>query len=60
EMLSKIMTVKNERRQRWKESKEILKNQNVKTQSILLNKEKLEEIATESVDNLKKGKKISL
>jgi hypothetical protein len=59
-MLSKIMTVKNERRQRWKESKEILKNQNIKTQNILLNKEKLEEIATESVDDLKKGKKISL
>ena len=39
EMLSKIMAVKNERRKRWKESKETLKNQNLKTRNILLNKE---------------------
>jgi uncharacterized coiled-coil DUF342 family protein len=60
EMLSKIMSVKNERRQRWKEAKDILKNQNLKAKNILLNKDKLDEIADGSVDELKKGKKITL
>ena len=60
DMLSKIMAVKNERRNRWKESKEILKNQNIQAQKILLDTDKLEEIAAGSVDDLKKGKKISL
>ena len=60
EMLSKIMSVKKDRRKRWQESKEILRNQNIKAHKELFDKEKLAEAADESVDALKKGKKISL
>lgn len=60
EMLSKIMSVKKDRRKHWQESKEILRNQNIKAQKELFDKEKLAEAADESVDALKKGKKISL
>jgi len=60
EMLSKIMSVKKERRKRWQESKQLLRDQNIMAQKILLNKEKLDEIADDSVAALKKGKKISL
>ena len=60
EMLSKIMSVKKERRKHWQESKEILRNQNIKAQKELFDKEKLADAADESVDALKKGKKISL
>jgi uncharacterized coiled-coil DUF342 family protein len=60
EMLSKIMSVKKERRKQWQESKEILRSQNIKAQKVLLDKEKLDEKADESVNALKNGKKISL
>ena len=60
EMRSKVMEIKKERQRRWQESKEILKNQNVKAQQLVMNEEKLDQIADESVDALKKGKKISL
>ena len=60
EMLSKIMAVKKERQQRWKEAKDLLKTQNITTQKVLMDKNKLNEIAEGSVEELKKGKKISL
>ena len=60
EMRSKVMSIKKERKKRWTESKEILKQQNLKAQQLVLNKEKLDEVANASVDDLKKGKKISL
>lgn len=60
EMLSKIMSVKKEKRKHWQEAKEILQKQNIKAQKEVFNKEKLAEIAEESVSDLKKGKKISL
>ena len=60
EMLSKIMSVKNERIKRWRESKEILKNQNIKARKVLNDEKKLESIAEDSVSALKKGEKISL
>jgi phosphoserine phosphatase len=60
EMLSKIMSVKNDRRKRWKEAKDLLKNQNIKAKQELYDKNKLREIEDDSVESLKKGKKISL
>ncbi|MBU0497466.1 MAG: hypothetical protein KKC68_00905 [Candidatus Thermoplasmatota archaeon] len=60
EMLSKIMEVKHDRRRRWQEAKDLLKNQNIQAQKELFDKEKLNKIADDSVDNLKQGKKISL
>ena len=60
EMRSKVMEIKKERHRRWQESKEILQKQNVKAQKLVADKDKLNEIADQSVDDLKKGKKISL
>jgi len=60
EMLSRIMSVKKERRKHWQESKEILRSQNIKTQNELFDKQKLDKKADETVDALKNGKKISL
>ena len=60
EMLSKIMSVKKEKRKHWQEAKDILRKQNIKAQKELFDKEKLAEAAEESVSDLKKGKKISL
>ena len=54
------MSVKNDRRQRWKEAKDLLKNQNVKAKQELYDKNKLKKIEDDSVESLKKGKKISL
>jgi len=52
--------VKNERRKQWQESKQLLKNQNLKAQNELFDKEKIEKITEDSVAALKKGKKITL
>jgi len=60
EMRSKIISIKKERRRRWEESKRILEQQNIKAQQLVMDEKKLEEIADESIDALKKGKKISL
>jgi hypothetical protein len=54
------MSVKQEKRKRWQESKDLLRNQNIKAQKELFDKEKLDEIEQQTVDALKKGKKISL
>ena len=60
EMLSKIMSVKKDRKKRWQESKDLLKNQNVKAKKELFDKDKLKKIEEESVESLKQGKKIKL
>ncbi|MBS3778522.1 MAG: hypothetical protein KGY50_04445 [Candidatus Thermoplasmatota archaeon] len=60
EMRSKIMSVRNERRQRWKERKKIIKEQNIKARKSVADKDKLKKIADESLESLKKGEKISL
>ncbi len=60
EMKSKIISIKEERRNQWKQAKMAIKEQNIKARESVLNKEKLQEIADQSVDDLKKGKKISL
>ena len=59
-MKSKIISVKEERRNQWKQAKMAIKEQNIKAREAVLDKKKLQEIADESVDLLKKGKKISL
>jgi uncharacterized coiled-coil DUF342 family protein len=60
EMRSKIVSVKKERMQRFQENREILRNQNLKARKELLDNEKLEKVAEESVEALKGGKKITL
>ena len=60
EMRSKIISVKEERRDQWKQAKMAIKEQNIKAREAVLDKKKLQEIADQSVDELKKGKKITL
>jgi uncharacterized coiled-coil DUF342 family protein len=60
EMKSKILSVKQERRNQWKQAKMAIKEQNIKAREAVLNQDKLKEIADQSVNDLKKGKKISL
>ena len=60
DMRSKVMAIKKERRKRWQESKEILKQQNQQAKKLVLDEKKLDKIADQSVDQLKEGKKISL
>jgi len=60
EMRSKIISVKEERRDQWKQAKMAIKEQNIKAREAVMDKKKLQEIADQSVDELKKGKKITL
>jgi len=60
EMRSKIIAIKGERHKRWAEAKRAIKDQNVRARKAVMDKEKLSEIADESVDALKQGKKITL
>ena len=60
EMKSKIIGIKDERRKRWQEAKQAIKDQNIKARKAVMDKEQLEKIADKSVDALKKGEKISL
>jgi len=60
EMKSKIISIKGERHKRRVEAKQAIKNQNIMAKKALGDKKKLKEFADESVDALKKGKKISL
>ena len=60
EMRSKIIAIRGERKKRWDEAKRVIKEQNIKARKAVLDKDKLDEIADESVEDLKKGKKISL
>jgi len=60
EMRSKIMSVKDERRKRWREHKQIIKEQNIKARQAVMDKDELKKIADKSLESLKKGEKISL
>ena len=60
EMREKIVHVKGERRRRWQEAKKMIKEQNVKARKAVLDKDKLNEIADDTLESLKKGRKISL
>ena len=60
EMKSKIIGIKAERRKRWQDAKQAIKDQNIKARKAVMDKEKLDEIADKSVDVLKKGGKITL
>ena len=60
EMKSKIIGIKGERRKRWQEAKQAIKDQNIKARKAVMDEEKLDKIADKSVDALKKGEKISL
>ena len=60
EMKSKMMAIKGERRKRYEEDKRVIREQNLSARKAVLDEKKLDEIADESVDALKKGKKISL
>lgn len=60
EMKSKIIAIKGERRKRWNEAKQAIKDQNVKARKAVMDKKQLEKIADKSVDALKKGEKITL
>ena len=60
EMKGKIIAIKGKRRERWKEAKEAIKQQNIKARSAVMDKEKLKEHADKSVEALKKGEKIKL
>lgn len=60
EMKSMIISIKGERRKRWQEAKQAIKDQNVKARKAVSDEKKLDEIADKSVEALKKGQKISL
>ncbi|HDQ15723.1 MAG TPA: hypothetical protein ENN45_01540 [Bacteroidetes bacterium] len=60
EMKSKIIAIKGERRKRWKEAKDAIKEQNIKARKSVMDEKKLDEIREKSVDALKKGEKITL
>jgi len=60
ELKSRIIGIKGERRKRWQEAKQAIKDQNIKARKLVLDKDQLEKIADKSVDALKKGEKISL
>jgi len=60
EMKSKIIGIRGKRRQRFQDAKKAIKEQNIKARKETSDKKKLAEIADESVEALKKGKKINL
>jgi phosphoserine phosphatase len=60
EMREKIMQVRGERKRRWQEAKQMIKEQNIKARKSVMDKDKLNEIADDSLESLKKGRKISL
>lgn len=60
EMKSKIIAIKDERRKRRDEAKKAIQNQNIMARKAVMDKKTLEKIADNAVDELKKGKKITL
>lgn len=60
EMKSRVIGIKGERRKRFQEAKQAIKEQNIKARKAVLDEKKLDEIADKSVDVLKKGGKITL
>jgi len=59
-MKSRIIGIKGNRRKRWQEAKQAIKEQNIMARKSTSDKRKLDEIADKSVDALKKGEKIKL
>lgn len=60
EMKSRVVSIKSDRRKRWEEARKAIKDQNIMARKSTSDRGKLEEIADDSVDALKKGKKITL
>jgi uncharacterized coiled-coil DUF342 family protein len=60
EMKSRVIGIKGERRKRFQEAKQAIKEQNIKARKAVMDENKLDEIADKSVDLLKKGGKITL
>ena len=60
EMRGKIVEVRDEKRKRREEAKKIIREQNIKARDAVMNKDKLQKIADDTLDALKKGQKISL
>ena len=60
EMQDHIIQVRGDRRRRFEEAKKLIKDQNIKARKAVLDKDKLNEIADDSLSALKNGKKISL
>jgi phosphoserine phosphatase len=60
EMRSKIVEVRGDRRKRREEAKKIIQEQNIKAREAVMDKGKLQKIADDSLEALKKGQKISL
>ena len=60
EMREHIVQVRGERRRRFEEAKQIIKNQNIQARNAVMDKDKLQKIADDSLSALKNGKKISL
>ena len=60
EMRSKIISFRDERRKRWIEAKKVIEEQNLKARKAVLDEEKLQELAEEALNALKKGQKITL
>ena len=59
-MKSKIIGIKGERRKRWQEAKQAIRDQNIKARKAVMDEKELDKIADKSVEALKKGEKISL
>ncbi|PNX49515.1 MAG: hypothetical protein BV457_01465 [Thermoplasmata archaeon M9B1D] len=60
EMRSKIISIKGERRKRWDDAKKAIKEQNIRARKATMDEKTLENIRIKSVDELKKGKKVTL
>jgi phosphoserine phosphatase len=61
EMRSKIMSIRDERRKRWQDAKNAIEKQNVKArEAVIMNDDQMDDFTSKTVDELKKGKKISL
>ena len=61
EMRSKIISIRGERRKRWEDAKKAIEEQNVKARkAVVMDEDKLKEFASKSMDELRRGKKISL
>lgn len=60
EMKSKIIAIKSERRKRRDDARKAIQDQNIMARRAVMDKKTLEKIADDAVDELKKGKKITL
>ena len=61
EMRSKIISIRGERRKRWEDAKKAIEEQNVKArEAVIMDEDKLKEFASKSMDELRRGKKITL